>query len=210
MGSPVKKQHFYPGCHELAYLHPKRFTPDAKVVKGLGVDPEEKYCIIRFVSWQAQHDIGQHGFAEEKKLQFVGEIAKYARPYITSEAKLPAELEVYRLNVPVHLAHHVMAFAALYVGEGATMASESAVLGVPAVYINTLKLGYINMHENYGLLKQTSDTQQALQQSLGWLKDPAAKEKCRAAREKFLADKIDVTSYIVETIEQTASDKLRR
>ena len=97
-----------------------------------------------------------------------------------------------------------MAFASLCVGEGATMASESAVLGVPAVYINTLKLGYINMLEEYGLVKQTTDTQQALGQSLDWLKSPETKEKCRAAHEKLLADKIDVTDYIVDTIEQAA------
>jgi len=106
--------------------------------------------------------------------------------------------------VPVHQIHHVLAFASLYVGEGATIASESAVLGVPAVYINTLKLGYINMLEGYGLVKQTTDTEEALQQSLEWLSDAAAKEKCAAARERLLSDKIDVTDYIVDTIERAA------
>ncbi len=207
---PVKKQHFYPGCHELAYLHPKRFTPDVEVVKGLGIDPEEKYGIIRLVGWGAQHDIGQHGFDKDKKLEFVKAIAQYARPYITSEKALPPELNPYTLKIPVQQIHHVMAFASLCVGEGATMASESAVLGVPAVYINTLKLGYINMLEKYGLIKQTTDTQKALRQSLDWLSDPETKEKCRVAREKFLAEKIDVTGYIVETIEQVATNKLRQ
>jgi len=199
-----KKHHLYPGCHELAYLHPNRFTADAEVVKSIGIDLEEKYCIIRFVSWQAHHDIGQRGFADEQKLQFVKEIAGYARPYITSEAELPKEFKSYRLDIPVHQIHHVLAFAALCVGEGATMASESAVLGVPAVYVNTLKLGYIDMLEEYGLIKQTADTQEALRQSIDWLCDAEAKEKCIAAREKLLADKIDVTDFIVETIERVA------
>ncbi|MDD5326267.1 MAG: DUF354 domain-containing protein [Phycisphaerae bacterium] len=196
-----EKHHFYPGLHELAYLHPNRFAADVEVVKKVGINPEEKYCIIRFVSWQAHHDVGQHGFAGEQTLNFVREIAKYARPYITSEAPLPQELECYRLDVPVHLVHHVLAFAALYVGEGATMVSESAVLGVPAVYINTLKLGYIDMLEKYGLVKQTTDTHQALKHCIDWLSDPAARERCTAAREKLLADKIDVTEYIVTAIE---------
>ena len=125
-----KKHHLYPGLHELAYLHPKRFTADAEIVRSLGIDPEEKYCIIRMVSWQAHHDVGQHGFARDQKLEFIEEIAKHAKPYITSESPLPEELESYRLNIPVHKIHHVMAFASLCVGEGATMASESAVLGV--------------------------------------------------------------------------------
>jgi len=199
-----EKHHFYPGCHELAYLHSNRFTADAEVVKRVGINPVERYCIIRFVSWQAHHDVGQYGFADEQKLQFVKEIARYARPYISSEAGLPKELTSYRLDIPVHQIHHVLAFATLCVGEGATMASESAVLGVPVVYVNTLKLGYINMLEEYGLIKQTADTQQALRQSIDWLCDAGAKEKCTAARERLLADKIDVTNYIVETLERVA------
>jgi predicted glycosyltransferase len=199
-----KKHHLYPGCHELAYLHPNRFTPDIEVVKSVGINPEERYCIIRFVSWQAHHDIGQHGFDNSQKLSFMKEISKYARPYITSEAELPEELKPYQLKIPIHEIHHVMAFASLYVGEGVTMASESAVLGVPAVYVNTMKIGYIDMHARYGLLKKTTDTHQALQYCLDLLGDPETKDKCRMAREKLLADKIDVTDYIVDTIEKTA------
>ncbi len=199
---PGRKQHFYPGCHDLAYLHPKRFTPSADVVKQVGINPDEKFCIIRFVSWGAHHDVGQHGFAEDKKLQFIKTIAEYARPYITSEGSLPPEFAEYQLKIPVHRFHHVLAFASLCVAEGATVASESAVLGTPSVYINTLKAGCLDMFAEYGLLSQTTDTDRALELSLAWLKDENAKEKCRAAREKFLAEKIDVTDYIVETVEQ--------
>jgi predicted glycosyltransferase len=200
-----KKQHFYPGCHDLAYLHPKRFTPSADVVKQVGIEPEEKFCIIRFVSWGAHHDVGQHGFDEEKKLRFVEALAEYARPYITSEGPLPAELAGYQLKIPPHQFHHVLAFASLCVAEGATVASEAAVLGTPSVYINTLKAGCLDMFAEYGLMKQTIDTDEALELSIELLKDEDAKEKCRSAREKFLADKIDVTDYIVETVERAGA-----
>ena len=201
---PKRRQHLYAGVHELAYLHPNRFSPDAELVKSLGISPLQKYCIIRFVSWGAHHDVGQHGLADEKKLDFVRAIAKYARPYITSEGTLPGEFEHYRLNIPVHRMHHVLACASLCVTEGATVASEAAVLGVPTVYVNTLKLGYTNMLEEYGLLTQTTDTDRALELSFAWLKDEKAEEKCRAARQKFLVDKIDVTDYVVKTIEQVS------
>ena len=201
-----KKHRLYPGFHELAYLHPNRFTPDPEVVKSLGIDPGQKYCIIRLVSWGAHHDVGQSGFVDEQKVEFVEQIAEYAKPYITSEGDLPGELEKYQLKIPVHQIHHVMGYASLCVGEGATMASESAVLGVPAVYINTLKLGYINMLEKYGLVKQTTDTGKALELSLDWLKDEAAVERCKAARDKMLSEKIDVTDFIVETIEKAVKN----
>lgn len=203
--TPKKKQNLYAGVHELAYLHPNRFNPDAELVKSLGIDPQQKYCIIRFVSWGAHHDVGQHGLADEKKLRFTESIAEYARPYITSEGTLPGELEPYRLNIPVHQMHHVLACASLCVTEGATVASEASVLGVPTIYVNTLKLGYTNMLEEYGLLNQTTDTDRALELSLGQLKDEDAGQKCRAARRKFLADKIDVTDYIVKTVESAGA-----
>jgi predicted glycosyltransferase len=199
-----KKQKFYAGCHELAYLHPNRFTPDPQLVRSLGIDTSQKYCIIRFVSWQAHHDIGQSGITDIEKIELVKRISRYARPYITSEKPLPAELEEFRLSIPVHQIHHLMAFASLCVGEGATMASEAACLAVPCVYINTLKLGYINMHEGFGLIKQTTDVEEAYRQCIDWLEDPMSKEKCLLARDKMLAEKIDVTSFVVETITKTA------
>ena len=202
-----KKQHFYPGCHDLAYPHPKRFTPSADIARQVGIDPDQKYCIIRFVSWGAHHDVGQHGFAEEKKLRFVESIAEYARPYITSEGSLGAQLAEYQLKVPVHQLHHVLAFASLCVAEGATVATEAAVLGTPSIYINTLKAGCIDMFEKYGLLRQTTDTDQALALGLAQLKDENTKAKRQAAREKFLADKIDVTDFIVKTLELYGSQK---
>jgi predicted glycosyltransferase len=194
-----KKQIRYEGCHELAYLHPKRFTPDGEVARKFGIDISERYCIIRFVSWKASHDIGQYGIADEQKLNFIKEISKYARPYISSESQLPTELQPYRLNVPPHLIHHIMAFASLCVTEGATMASESALLGVPAIYINTLTAGTIKEFEKYGLLEHITDTHRALNRAVELLKKS---ESRHAALKNFLQNKIDVTQYIVETIEQ--------
>jgi predicted glycosyltransferase len=86
------------------------------------------------------------------------------------------------------------------------MASESAILGVPAVYVNTQRLDCIDMHEKYGLLKQTTDVQQAMKYCIDRLADLDTKEKCAKARQKFLAEKIDVTDYIVNTIEQAGTE----
>ena len=199
---PAKKQVFYPGYHELAYLHPSRFQPDINVVKALGINPDQKYCIIRLSAWQAVHDIGQQGFDNSKIVNFVNTIARYAKPYISAEASTIPELKEYCLNIPPHLIHHVIAFASLYVGEGASMASESATLGVPTVYLNSLKLGYINMQEKYGLTKQAQDSKEALKMCIDWLENPESKQKCDTARKKLLADKIDVTNFVVDTIER--------
>lgn len=205
--TPVKKQKLYEGFHELAYLHPDYFEPDKDVVKSLGINADEKYCLIRLVSWQAHHDVGEYGFNKDGLVDFIDEIAKYARPYLSVEGECPEILRGYQLSVPVHQIHHVMAFADLCVGEGATMMSESAVLGVPAVYINTLKLGYINMLEEYGLLKQTTDTDAALEYCIEFLSEAGGAERFKRKQQKLLADKINVTKYIVDTVESYCSSK---
>lgn len=188
----------YAGCHELAYLHPNRFTPDKNLLKNLGINTDEKYCLVRFVSWQAHHDVGQHGFDKDLKIQFVNEISKYARVYITSEAGLPAELEKHRLKIPVHQIHHLMAFAWLCVTEGATMASESALLGVPAIYINTLTAGTIEEFARYGLLEHITDTRKALSRAIEISQN---NKDNKPLLKNYLQNKIDVTQFIVNVIE---------
>ena len=195
------KQEKYAGCHELAYLHPNRFTPDKNVLRKIDINPDEKYCIVRMVSWQAHHDVGQHGFEKNSKVKFISEISKYAKVYITSEGPLPEELEQYRLKIPVHQIHHVMAFASLCITEGATMASEAAVLGVPAVYVNSLRLGYINMLEKYGLVWQSTNMAEIQQYCLQFLQDEKLKDRIQQAHQKLLDDKIDVAEYIIDTVE---------
>ncbi len=206
---PIKKQRLYPGCHELAYLHPNNFTPVKETIKKLGINPDEKYCIIRLSAWMAHHDIGQHGIQQNKTLDFAKTIEKYARVYISGEKGLPDELKKYQLNIPLHKIHHVMAFAYLCISEGATMASESAILGVPTIYINTLKLGYINMWENYGILKQTTDTEKALDYAIDSIKDPNSKNRANTICEKILSEKIDVKKFVVGTIENQLNTRLK-
>jgi len=204
-----KKHRLYPGIHELAYLHPNRFSPDAQTVRSLGIDPESKFCIIRMVGWGACHDVGQYGIAKDKQLELIREISKYARPYITSEGSLPDELEEYKLKIPVHKFHHVLAFSSLCITEGATVASEAAVLGVPVIYVNSLKVGYVDMLESeYGIIKQSLDMDEIIESSIESLKDDKTIDNCRAIRDKILEDKIDVTDYIVKILEEQAQESI--
>jgi len=200
----VSKQVLYAGTHDLAYLHPKYFAPDAELVRGLGIEPSEPYCVVRLVGWQAVHDIGQHGFNAGKMLEFVQALSRHARPLITSEKPLPAELAPYQLRVPPHQIHHVMAFARLCVGEGGTMATESAVLGTPAVLVNTLAAGVFDEFKRHGLLEQTRDTEEALRLCLAVLEDPHSKTRAQERRDAYLSNRVDVTALIIDTLEEYA------
>jgi uncharacterized protein len=115
----------YAGYHELAYLHPKRFTPDKTVLQELGVNENEKFVIMRFVSWNATHDVGHKGISFENKLRAIKEFSKYAKVFISSESELPNELKKYKINIEPNRIHDAIAFSSLLFGESATMVSEA-------------------------------------------------------------------------------------
>ncbi len=109
----------YAGYHELAYLHPKRFVPDIRVLDELGVKENERYIILRFVSWNASHDHGHKGISYGNKIKAVKEFSKFARVFISSESELPVDLKRYKINIEPHRMHDAMAYASLIFGESA-------------------------------------------------------------------------------------------
>jgi uncharacterized protein len=195
----------YPGYHELAYLHPHRFTPDREVVRELGIDPERPYFIVRFVSYQASHDQGDETLPSHKKLALVHMLAERGRVLVSSEGALPPELEPYKLKIPVSHIHHVLAFAQMVVGESSTMASEAAVLGVPGVYISPFGRGFTDEQERYDLVmnftgaKFRADWVGAVRDALD---DPGFRERVRSGHRRLLEDKLDVTSWLLGFFER--------
>ena len=196
----------YPSYHELAYLHPRRFDPDAKIVRAAGIDPESTYFVVRFVSYRSSHDLKTRGLSLDRKLSLVRMLAERGRVVLSSESPLPRDLEPYRVHMPARDMHHVLAFAKLFVGESATMASECAVLGVPAVYVSPLGRGYTDEQETrYGLVhnfvgdEAGSDWVASVRELLA---DVTLGEHAREARQRLLRDKIDLTAWMLEFFER--------
>ncbi len=208
--APVKGNHVtYPGYHELAYLHPDRFTPDKEKVRALGIDPDAAFSIIRFVSWQASHDVGEKGLGAAFKRDVVERLSKRGRVLITSEGALPDDLEDYRFALPPESMHDVMAFARMLVGESATMASEAAVLGVPALYISDTGRGYTDEEESKYELVYNFTTAQC-DAALARLDELLAMDDIRAVfqqrRETLLAERIDTTGWMVNYIDKVVGE----
>ena len=193
----------YEGYHELAYLHPNRFTPDASAPNSIGLNPDDPYFVVRFVNWQAGHDIGKKGFSLKAKRELIRRMEKYGRVIITSESRLPEDLEPYRMRLSPAKIHHLLAFAGLYVGEGATMAAESAVLGTPAVYVNPSRLGYTDELERRFGLCLISDMRKGdtIEKVVELLNRKDLKRQWRERRRRMLKEKIDVTAWMVKFIE---------
>jgi len=196
------KQVRYPGYHELAYLHPDRFTPDPDVLAQIDATPKDTLVILRMVSWGAVHDIGDSGFGDIRSVIDRLE-AQGARVLITAEDDLPAELDGYRIDAGPEQIHHLMAYADLFIGESATMATESAVLGTPAVFVSSSTRGYTDeLESRYELVYNFSgdDRQRrALETAEAILgRDPSVYE---ARRETMLSEKIDTTRFQLQQIE---------
>lgn len=130
------------------------------------------------------------------------ELSKYARVFISSEGELPEDLKQYQIKIPPERMHDALAFATLFVGEGATMASECACLGTPAIYVNSLKVGYCTEQEKkYGLVFNYRNSDGMLERAQELLRIPNLKQEWQKRRQRMLYDKIDVTAFMVWFIE---------
>jgi len=197
---------YYAGTHELAYLHPNRFMPDASVLERAGLKGGERFFIMRFVAFKGHHDVGQEGLSLTQKQRLVDLLKSYGRVIITSERKIEPEFEPYRLPVPPEDIHSLMSFATMFLGDSQTMTSEAAILGVPALKCNTFagKLSVPNeLEEKYGLCfaYHPSEFEKFYAHVKRMLEAPHTKEEWQKKREKFLADKIDVTAFFTWFIE---------
>lgn len=197
-----KKQVKYDGYHELAYLHPKHFTPNPEVLTELGLKEGDRFSILRFVSWGASHDIGHYGI--QNKLEFVRELEKYGPVLITSEGKIDKELEKYRIKVSPDKLHDLLYYSSLYVGDGGTTAVEAAILGTPSIYVSSLvgTMGNFSELENkYGLMLNYSDSNLALAKAVELIKNPDSKDNWSHKKTHLFNDKTDVTSFMNQLIE---------
>jgi uncharacterized protein len=199
----------YPGYHELAYLHPSRFQADPEVLKKFGLQEGENFSMMRFVSWRAIHDIRERGLKLTEKQKLLSVLEAHGRVLISSEGDLPPELESRRINGPVGDIHHLLAHAQIIVGESATMSSEAAVLGVPAVFIAKTGRGYTDdQEERYGLCRYF--TEERLDEAIAVIEERFQNrdlERWNKARQQLLADKIDVTDWMVQYFEKEFSKK---
>lgn len=193
----------YPGYHELAYLHPSRFTPDDTILTKAGIKKTEPYFVLRFIAWEAGHDISEKGMPLEKKRNLVSLLSQHGRVFITSEQDLPPDLSHYSLKMPPEKIHHLIAFSTMVVGESATMASEAAVLGVPSIFISDTSRGYIDEQEQvYGLVYRFTNNQFDACRSriLALLAEKNLRKSWQARRKRMLEDTIDVTSFITDFV----------
>ena len=198
------------GFDELAYLHPNWFDPDPDRLREHGVDPDEPYFVLRFVSMAAHHDVGREGFSPAAKRKLVEELSEHGTVYISSERPLPAELETYAVPTDPEDIHHLLAFAQLYVGDSETMSTEAALLGTPTIRANSHaddeKLGVFVQLEERGLVESIADETDAHSRAIELATDPGAGGRWADRRATLVDESSDLTEYLLDIIREAATE----
>lgn len=195
----------YDGYHELAYLHPNYFEPNPSVVEQLEIEKDESYILIRVSSADSSHDLGSKtGLLDDpdSALNLFGWLEQFGRVFLTSEITLPSNFERFLVSIDPHMIHHLISSARLYVGEGATMASEAGVLGIPWIFVSETTRGYLrDQEEKYDLGYVVQDWKSARSKIEEVMRQENLRSSWQAKRERMLRDKIDVAAFIAEFVE---------
>lgn len=194
VGGSWKRQIFYPGYHELSYLSPTYVSEK--------ITPEDKF-LVRFVGWKAIHDVGERGLSNKQKIEIVSTLNKSGSVFVTSEASLPDEIAEFACKFHPSEIHDFMKTCRMIVGESATMASEAACLGIPAIFISDTGRGYTTEQDKrYGLIKHYRlDQWEEIVQRLNLWASKDLSEEWQKRRWRMLKEKIDVTAWLVDLIE---------
>lgn len=199
----VPKQIRFSSYKELAYLSPRHFTPDPAIYHILGLERDQRYVILRFTEKTAAHDIGCRELTPEIKHLAVREFSRYAKVFISSEQELSDGLEMHRLPCPPEWIHHALHYADLLYGDSATMASEAACLGTPAIYVDDHGRGYTDELENrYGLVfnfKSTLEDQiRSIRKGVALFSDDSG--NWRHKRDRMLGEKVEMTDFLIRMV----------
>jgi predicted glycosyltransferase len=205
-GKNLGKKHLrVKGYKELAYLHPNHFAPNPDVLDLLGVRNDEGYAILRFNAFDAVHDIGIKGFSDSQKRTLVNQLSKHVRVFISSEARLPSDLERYSIKVPKHRIHDALYYARLLVADTQTMVTEAAILGTPAVRFNTFvrdtDMGnFVELEKEYGLVANFDNADEAIAKAVEIVSTRDSKMEWTKRSQEMINDKIDVADFMSRLI----------
>lgn len=187
----------YHGFHENAYIH-----TDLQKLNASGNVTVRDTILIRLVDWAASHDIGQDGLSldsiyELLKIRGAGNYIK-----ILSERPLPEDLKQYELIIQPQFLHKFLQHVRLYIGEGATLASECALQGIPAIYINSLSAGVIQEKVKAGLMYHFKTNDDVIRKAKELIDDPGSYDRHMRISNEYLENQIDLSKFLTWFVEK--------
>lgn len=191
----------YPSYKALAFLHPHRFQP-VPLPGGLGVGGD-RYSVLRLVAFEAAHDHGEVGIDRNTASRLVDVLSQRGRVVISSERPLGPELAPLGYAGPPERFHDLLAGASLVVGDGPSVTTEAALLGVPSVFVSTFarRLDYpLDLEARYGLIRCLEPSGPVLDATLE-MEEVGRSAAWLHRHDAMLNEKVDLTSWYVDFAE---------
>ncbi len=194
----------FPGVTELAYLHPDRFEPDTTVRDELGLEPDERYAVVRFNVLNGHHDVGHEGFSPQQLRDLIATLSEEVTVFVSDESGRlnfeHLEAEPYHLH-PARI-HDTLACASLLVADTQTMVTEAALLGTPAIrsnsYVGEGDMGNFYELERYGLVDNIEAFEDVLARAQSVLTREGVDEEWARRRDLYLTNTIDLTGLLCD------------
>ena len=198
-----RKQLRFNALPQLAYTHPARFTPDPAGLRAAGIEPEDPFVVLRLSGWKALHDLGRKRFQDNELLELIEAMEGHARVIVSHEGRPSPALERWQISLPVGEALNLLALARLYVGEGGSMAAEAACLGTPAIWISSVRSGYLNiLTRQYGLVEQLTDPAAIRRSAVRRLQDADLIRQTEESHRRLLADSEDPLEFMLDVVDR--------
>ena len=195
---------------EWAYLAPKYFHQNVKILNQYGLCPKE-YIFLREVS------VGTFNYAGQTKgcVLAVKDLIDYIKTIDGKKMKVLFSLEEKHrrneypedwilLQEPIEDIHSLIYYAAGLVSSGDSMAREAALLGIPAYYLGTRH----SMPANLAAAKVANlqnELTMPFEKWLGELNEKSVEERMKAQeelRKKIDEEFIDINAYMISLVEK--------
>jgi predicted glycosyltransferase len=201
--TPRGRTHRIPGTKELSYLHPSAFQPDRDIAMRAGLVPAVDNFLVRVVEWRANHDIAKYGWDESILRTVVSHLSARGKVHISSECELPPDLNSMRYRGSVTMIHHLLAACRMLVGESNTLASEAAVLGVPAICCGHDFPGYVQDLGRAGLVCNIPRTDRMVRQIIDGIEELLEEPRniFIERRDQFVSTCPDWSQVIVDAVD---------
>ena len=199
LGKWSKKKIGYNGYQKLAYLHPEYFIPKEKIVSRF-IDNNERYFLIRVSDLSAYHDKNNNGFTTDVIRQVIEILQPHGKVLISTERKLPNDLNKFLLMAEVNDIHHYLYYADFLIADSQSMCVEASILGTPSIRFSGFagKISVLEeLEHKYGLTFgiQYSEHEKLYQKVNKLLLNKNLRQEWQVKRDKMLEDKIDVTAF---------------
>lgn len=190
----------YEGYMKLSYLHPNRFEKKPPKIK-------HPYILIRVSKLDAHHDSGISGLNPKIITKIIQVLHKnYGDVYVSSEGQLDEFFIPYELHVKPSDMQQILANARMLISDSQSMSVEAAMLGIPSIRYSDFagKISVLEeLEHHYGLTYgiPANSPKKLFEKIDELISLPDLVEEFQNRRQRMLADKIDVSAFLVWFIE---------